>query len=93
MMDYLRLFDEVKQSLIVAEKYYKNKENFHKWVEAHINYHLRSLSGCSDEEEFSVYSRHLRLIQKGYQNFDDGVRSQNKEISFDTMLRHSGLVY
>lgn len=92
LMDYLRLFDEIKNSLAVSGKYSENKENFQNWMVANINYHLKSLSERSAEEETFSYSRHLRLIQMGYQNFDDGLRSEKTEIPLDTMMRHSGLI-
>lgn len=92
LMDYLRLFDEVKNSLTSSGKYQDNKENFQNWMAANISYHLKSLSERSAEKELLSYSRHLRLMQMGYQDIDDGFRSENTEVPIDTMLRHSGIV-
>lgn len=92
MMDYLRMFDIVKQDMAELGIYDRQKDRFTTWIDGHIGYHERFVSRRHQGDDVSAYVRHLQILKRGYQDLDDTLRRQNETLNLNTLLRHSELV-
>ena len=91
MMDYLRMFDIVKQDMVAQGTYDRQKDRFAAWIAGHIGYHERFVSRRHQGDDVWAYVRHLEILKRGYQELDDTLRRQNETLDLNTLLLHSEL--
>lgn len=91
MMDYLRMFEIVKQDLVDQGKYDIQKDRFAAWIAGHMGYHERHVSRLHQSDDLSAYVRHLQILKRGYQEMNEDLWHQGEAHNLNMLLRHSEL--
>lgn len=77
LMDFLRVFDVLKDHLIASGDYGRLGGALRKRINTAIEHHLSNVHAratFSSDENLQQYARHLKIVWAGYQVFDDRIR-------------------
>jgi glycosyltransferase involved in cell wall biosynthesis len=80
VLDYLRVFDIIKEFLIEERVWDKHREDFEAKIVHHLSRHAKNVSDARNvNDETRQYLRHLLLLKEAYIKFDDDVRQLSTE--------------